>query len=382
MKDIRNSPEYNQWKNEVKHRDGNACRRCGFENNLHVHHIKPFKKYPEFAIELDNGLTLCGNCHSLLRGKEESTDLQTFLGDDASIGEQLKAMDGSFSNYLQRKLQSKTQRARDSAASALFAHLKVYPNSLGEMISLLIDVVDSENWSDESHTKRQAIKWLKTEASNPSQSTPNETSSSSPTPPNLVTPETTRPSVVRMSDGTEVPAKEYVRAALNKQRTYLNSEWHQIRPNASKQADTLASAETNTPAESPDLKIQTSKNAYQSQKIQTTAAMQAISRYEQRVEQQRVEQQRITEQERLRQENEKREAEEKWQQEIISKYGSLEAYERHQKTEALIEHIRGLGVISLMALPFTLLCIWADAPGGIIFVILFFGYVFVSGWRS
>ncbi len=47
--DVRNSPEYNQWKNEVNSPDGNACRRCGFENNLHVHHIKPFKKYPEFA---------------------------------------------------------------------------------------------------------------------------------------------------------------------------------------------------------------------------------------------------------------------------------------------------------------------------------------------
>lgn len=382
MKDIRNSPEYNQWKNEVKHRDGNACRRCGFENNLHVHHIKPFKKYPEFAIELDNGLTLCGNCHSLLRGKEESTDLQTFLGDDANIGEQLKAIDGSFSNYLQRKLHSETQRTRDNAASALFAHLKVYPNSLGEMLSLLIDVVDSENWSDESHTKRQAIKWLKTEASNLSQSTPNETSSSSPTLPNLVTPETTGPSVVRMSDGTEVPAEEYVRAALNKQRTYPNSERHRIPPDASKQADTLASVETDAPAESPNLKNEMSKDAYQSQKMQTTAAMQAISRYEQRIEQQRVEQRRIAEQERLRQENEKREAEKRQQEEIISQYGSLEAYERHQKTEALIENLRGLGAISLMALPLILLCIWADAPGGIIFVILFFGYIAVSGWRS
>ena len=160
MKDIRNSPEYNQWKNEVKRRDGNACRRCGFENNLHVHHIKPFKKYPEFAIELDNGLTLCGNCHSLLRGKEESTDLQAFFGDDINIGEQLKAIDGSFSNYLQRRLQSKTQRTRDSATSALFSHLKVYPNALDEMFPLLIDMIDSENWEDESTTKRQAIGWL------------------------------------------------------------------------------------------------------------------------------------------------------------------------------------------------------------------------------
>ena len=236
MKDIRNSPEYNQWKNEVKHRDGNACRRCGFKNNLHVHHIKPFKKYPEFAIELDNGLTLCGNCHSLLRGKEESTDLQTFLGDDVNIGEQLKAIDGSFSNYLQRKLRSKTQQTRDSAASALFSHLKVHPNSLDEMLALLIYVVDSENWADESTTKRQAIGWLG--------------------------------------------------------------------------------------------------------RIQSLAATQTISRHEQRAEQRRIEQERIAEQKRLKRENEKKEVEQKRQEEIISKYGSLEAYEAHQSRKKKYANLR------------------------------------------
>lgn len=236
MKDIRNSPEYNQWKNEVKHRDGNACRRCGFENNLHVHHIKPFKKYPEFAIELDNGLTLCGNCHSLLRGKEESTDLQTFLGDDVNIGEQLKAIDGGFSNYLQRKLRSKTQRTRDDAASALFSHLKVYPNSLDKMLSLLMYLVDSENWADESTTKRQAIGWLG--------------------------------------------------------------------------------------------------------RIQSLAATQTISRHEQRAEQRRIEQERTAEQERLKRENEKKEVEQKRQQEIISKYGSLEAYEAHQSRKEKYANLR------------------------------------------
>ena len=274
MKDLRNSPEYNHWKNEVKNRDGSACRRCGFENNLHVHHIKPFKKYPEFAIELDNGLTLCGNCHSLLRGKEESTDLQTFLSDDPNIDEQLKAIDGSFSNYLQRKLQSKVQRIRNDAASALFSHLKVYPNSLDEMLPLLIYLVDSENWADESTTKRQVIEWL--------------------------------------------------------------------------------------------------------ERIQNPAATQTISRHEQCIERQRILQQWIAEQERLKQENEKREAEQKRQQEIISEYGSLEAYEKCQKTESVIKHLRGLGAISLMAFPLILLCIWADAPGGIIFVILFFLCVAVS----
>ena len=38
-----------------------------------------FKKYPEFATELDNGITLCGNHHALLQGKEESTNLQTII---------------------------------------------------------------------------------------------------------------------------------------------------------------------------------------------------------------------------------------------------------------------------------------------------------------
>ena len=158
--DIRNSSEYNQWKIEVKSRDGNACCRCGFENNLHVHHIKPFKKYPEFATELDNGLTLCGNCHSLLRSEEESIDLRKFLDDDTTINEQLKAIDGSFANYLQRKLESGRQHLRNSAASALFSYLKIYPNSLGDMLPLLIQVVDSENWTDGSSVKRQAIEWL------------------------------------------------------------------------------------------------------------------------------------------------------------------------------------------------------------------------------
>ena len=66
MQDIRKSPEYQQWKQDVRKRDGNACRVCGVQYYVHIHHIKPFKKYPEFATELDNGITLRGNHHALL----------------------------------------------------------------------------------------------------------------------------------------------------------------------------------------------------------------------------------------------------------------------------------------------------------------------------
>ncbi len=79
-----------QWKNKIKKRDGYVCRRCGFDKNLHVHHILPKDKYPYEQDYPPNGLTLCGNCHSLLKDKEEQTDLRGFLPDDQEIEEQLK----------------------------------------------------------------------------------------------------------------------------------------------------------------------------------------------------------------------------------------------------------------------------------------------------
>lgn len=164
MNDIRKSSEYNQWKNQVKHRDGNICRRCGFRSNLHAHHIKPLATHPEFALVLDNGLTLCGNCHSLLTGREESTNLLEFLGDDTRITEQLKAISEDFPNYLERKLKSRNQHNRNDAVSELFARLRTHPDSIDEMLPLLIYIIDSENWTDESDTKRQAIKWLERKA--------------------------------------------------------------------------------------------------------------------------------------------------------------------------------------------------------------------------
>ena len=63
----------NTFRNEIKKRDDNVCRRCGFDKNLHVHHIMPRSRYPSLAFLQSNGVTLCGNCHSLLKEKELST---------------------------------------------------------------------------------------------------------------------------------------------------------------------------------------------------------------------------------------------------------------------------------------------------------------------
>ena len=81
-----------RWKKLVKKRDGYVCRRCGFDKNLHVHHILPKAKYQIFRYHTNNGLTLCGNCHSLLKDKEEQTDLRRLIPDDPKIDIQLKAL--------------------------------------------------------------------------------------------------------------------------------------------------------------------------------------------------------------------------------------------------------------------------------------------------
>ncbi|MDE0635366.1 MAG: tetratricopeptide repeat protein [Candidatus Poribacteria bacterium] len=78
----------NSWKNEVKRRDKYTCRRCGFDKNLEVHHILPQKEFPNYVDNLHNGITLCGNCHSLLKGKETVTDLRGFLPNDNTIEKQ------------------------------------------------------------------------------------------------------------------------------------------------------------------------------------------------------------------------------------------------------------------------------------------------------
>lgn len=55
--------EYFQWKLAVVERDGRKCRKCGCGDDLHTHHILPWKQYPERRYDVNNGACLCGPCH-------------------------------------------------------------------------------------------------------------------------------------------------------------------------------------------------------------------------------------------------------------------------------------------------------------------------------
>lgn len=79
-KKIRSSFEYRQWRSDIFTRDNFICQECGNKGgNLNAHHIYSFSniikenkiKTLEQALEceelwnINNGLTLCQNCHEL-----------------------------------------------------------------------------------------------------------------------------------------------------------------------------------------------------------------------------------------------------------------------------------------------------------------------------
>jgi len=52
-----------KWRAAVITRD-QKCVDCDTTDNLTAHHIKPWKDYPELRYDLDNGMTLCRDCHA------------------------------------------------------------------------------------------------------------------------------------------------------------------------------------------------------------------------------------------------------------------------------------------------------------------------------
>lgn len=60
---IRKSIEYVDWRRAVFIRDNRKCVWCGSSKSIEADHIKPFSTYPELRFDINNGRTLCHECH-------------------------------------------------------------------------------------------------------------------------------------------------------------------------------------------------------------------------------------------------------------------------------------------------------------------------------
>ena len=65
--------EYKTWKLSVFNRDDRVCALCGIKDKghtFHAHHIIPKRERPDLIFDINNGITLCKECHESINNKE------------------------------------------------------------------------------------------------------------------------------------------------------------------------------------------------------------------------------------------------------------------------------------------------------------------------
>jgi len=67
--DIRSTHEYNQWIKHVLEKDKYKCQICDSIDNPECHHLYAIARYPEKALDINNGVVLCKPHHTALHSR-------------------------------------------------------------------------------------------------------------------------------------------------------------------------------------------------------------------------------------------------------------------------------------------------------------------------
>lgn len=77
--DKRSGTKYIQWRSNVYTRDNWTCQTCRKRGiYIEAHHIKSWAEYPKLRYDIENGVTLCRECHKLTdnyKGKNNGLQL-------------------------------------------------------------------------------------------------------------------------------------------------------------------------------------------------------------------------------------------------------------------------------------------------------------------
>lgn len=70
LESFRNKKKWLKLKSKILYEKG-KCEICGSNNYLHVHHILPRSSNPELAMDIENLMVLCKNCHKEIHKEDK-----------------------------------------------------------------------------------------------------------------------------------------------------------------------------------------------------------------------------------------------------------------------------------------------------------------------
>jgi 5-methylcytosine-specific restriction endonuclease McrA len=65
----RNDPRMKEWRRSVFERDSYTCQDCGAKGYLQAHHLTPLSVDLTKAFDIENGKTVCVECHEKIHGR-------------------------------------------------------------------------------------------------------------------------------------------------------------------------------------------------------------------------------------------------------------------------------------------------------------------------